>query len=115
MAHHLGGQRLAAGDDRDQFGEHPLGERDVGGFTGQRHRVAAHVQFGGQDALEGAQVFVSGAEQAHDEVGRNVDAAANLRCRRTSSVGLAGRHVVPMPAFCGVAAWSRTAQSTAVM
>ena len=75
------GQRLAAGDDRDQFGEHPFGERDVGGFAGQRHRVAAHVQIGGQEALECAQIFVGGTEQAHDEVGRNVDAAANRRCR----------------------------------
>jgi hypothetical protein len=93
VAYHLGGQRLAAGDNRHEFGEHSFGECDVSGLTGECHRVAAHVQICGQNALEGAQVFVSGTEQAHDEVGRNVDAAANLRCRRTSSVGFAGRHV----------------------
>ena len=31
-----------------------------------------------QDAFERTQIFVGGTEQAHDEVGRNVDAAANL-------------------------------------
>ena len=99
VAHHLGGQRLAAGDDRHEFREHPFGERDVGGLTGERHRVAAHVQICGQNAFECAQIFVSGTEQAHDEIGRNVDAAANLRCRRTSSVGLAGGHVVSDACF----------------
>jgi len=54
-----------------------------------------------RNAFECAQVFVSGTEQAHDELGRNVDAAANLRCRRTSSVGLAGVTWFLMPAFCG--------------
>jgi hypothetical protein len=39
------------------------------------------MQIGGQGAFECAQVFVSGTQQAHDEVGWNIDAAANLRGR----------------------------------
>jgi hypothetical protein len=35
------------------------------------------VDIGGQDALERAQILVGGTQQAHDEVGRNIDAAAN--------------------------------------
>src|ERR1700722_2617346 len=85
--------------DRHQFGERPLGERDVSGFAGQRHGVAAHMQIRGQEAFESAQVFVGGTEQAHDEIGRNIDAAANRRYRRTSSVGFAGRHVRPNACF----------------
>jgi hypothetical protein len=99
VAHHLGRQRLATGHDRDEFADHPFGERHVGGLTREGHRVATDMQICGQDAFEGTQVFVSGTEQAHDEIGRNVDAAANLRCRRTSSVGLAGRHVVSYACF----------------
>jgi hypothetical protein len=57
------------------------------------------MQIGGQNALQCAQVFVGGTQQAHDEVGRNIDAAAYLRCRRISSVGLAGRHVVSDACF----------------
>jgi hypothetical protein len=49
------------------------------------------VDIGRQDALECTQVLVSGSKQAHDEVGRNIDAAANGRVR--VSVRLAGRHV----------------------
>ncbi len=77
MPHHLRGQRLAAGRDRDQFGDHPLGERHIGRFAGKGERVATGMDVGRQDALECAQILVGGTEQAHDEVGRNIDAAAD--------------------------------------
>ena len=99
VAHHLRRQRLAAGHDRDQFGDHPLGERDVGRLTREGDGVAAHMQVGVQGAFQGAQVFVCRTQQAHDEIGRNVDTAANLSVGLqgpscVSSAGFAGRHVV---------------------
>ena len=57
----------------------------------------------GEDALEGAQIFVGGTQQAHDEVGRNIHAAANGRVR--VSVRLAGRHLGFSASFW-VLAWS---------
>ena len=64
-------------DDRDQFGDRPLGQRDVGGLAGQGDGVAADVDVGRQAAFERAQILVGGTEQAHDEVGRNIDAAVH--------------------------------------
>ncbi len=97
----FGGEPLAAGHDRDEFGDHSLGQRHIGGLAGERQRVAAHMDIGRQDALECAQVLVGGSKQAHDEVGRNIDAAANGRVR--VSVRLAGRHVGLSACFLGLA------------
>ncbi|WP_283613363.1 hypothetical protein [Mycolicibacterium poriferae] len=44
----VGGQPLSAADDLDELGDHPLGQRDVGGFTGQRDGVAADMDVGGE-------------------------------------------------------------------
>jgi len=95
----IGCQSLAAGHDRDQFGNHSLGQRDVSRLAGQGERVTTHVNIGGEDALECAQILVGGTQQAHDVVGRNIDAAAN-RCVRVS-VRLAGRHVALSACFLG--------------
>ena len=101
VPHDLRCQRLSAGHDRYQLGDCPFGERDVGRFTREGHRVAPHMQVGVQDAFEGAQILVGRTEQAHHEVGRNIDAATNLR-RCVSSAGLAWRHV----AFDACFLWS---------
>ncbi|WP_283606892.1 hypothetical protein [Mycolicibacterium poriferae] len=71
----VGRQPLSAADDLDEFGDHPLGQRDVGGLTGQRDGVAADMDVGGQQPLESTQVFVGGPQQAHDQIGRNCHAA----------------------------------------
>ena len=99
VAHHLRRQRLAAGHDGDQLGDHPLGERDVGRFAREGDGIAAHMQVGAQYPFEGAQILVCRTQQAHDEIRRNVDAAANLSVGLqgpscVSSAGLAWRHVV---------------------
>ena len=99
MPHRLGCQLLTTGHDRDQFGNHSLGKRDVGRLAGQGERIAAYVNIGSQNALEGAQIFVGGTQQAHDEVGRNINAAANRFVR--VSVRLAGRHVELSACFLG--------------
>ncbi|GAA2783116.1 hypothetical protein GCM10010533_21740 [Mycolicibacterium pallens] len=59
------------------------------------------MHIGREAAFEGAQVFVSGTQQAHDEVGRNSHAAAHLAVIRASSGRLAGRHVVFEACFLG--------------
>ena len=69
---------MTAGHDRYQFGDRPLGQRHVGGLTRDGDGVAPHMQVGAQSAFEGTQIFVCRTQQAHDEIGRNVDAAANL-------------------------------------
>ena len=49
---------LAAGHDRDQLGDHPLGQRDIGRFAREGDGVATHMQVGAQDAFQGAQILV---------------------------------------------------------
>ncbi|GFG80365.1 hypothetical protein MPRG_36410 [Mycobacterium paragordonae] len=78
------------------------------------------MQFGLKGAFQGAQILIGPAEQAHHEVGRNIDAAANLGVglpgyTSFSGAGLAGRHVVSAACFLAYGAWlKRPAQSTAV-
>ena len=43
-----------------EFGDHPLGQRDVGRLAGQGERVAADMDIGSEDALECAQILVGG-------------------------------------------------------
>jgi hypothetical protein len=64
------------------------------------------MQIGAQCAFEGTQILVCRTKQAHDEIGRNVDAAANLSVGQpgsscVSSTGLAGRHVASDACFLG--------------
>ncbi|GAB7143394.1 hypothetical protein LRC484719_19820 [Mycobacterium riyadhense] len=62
------------------------------------------MQVGTQGAFEGPQVLVGRTKQTHDEVGRNINAAAN-QCvglpgsNGVSSAGLAGRHVASDACF----------------
>ena len=89
-------------DDGDQLGDDALGQRDVGRSAGQGHGVAAHVDVGGEESFECAQILVGGTEQAHHEVGRNIDAAAY---GRRGGVCLAGCHVEVFACFLCSGDW----------
>ena len=62
MANHLGCQRLTVGDDGDQLGNYPLGERDVSRLTREGDRIATHMQIGAQYAFERAQILICRTE-----------------------------------------------------
>ena len=73
-------------------------------LTREGDGIATHMQIGAQCAFEGAQVLICRTQQAHDEIGRNIDAAADLSVgvpgsSCVSSAGLAGRHVVSDACF----------------
>ncbi|BBX11256.1 hypothetical protein MNVM_03370 [Mycobacterium novum] len=67
------------------------------------------MQVGGQQAFQGAQVLICGTQQTHDEVGWNIDTAANLRGRHGSG-GIAGRHGVFDACFLVSAGYQRVSR-----
>ena len=81
-------------DEVDEFGDDALGRGYLGGFTGQCHLVAADVDVGGQELLEGTQVDVTRAEQPEHDSGRDFDSGCDPRPARLRTAGL--------PALVGV-------------
>ena len=60
MPHGVRGEPLATGHDRHEFGDHPLGQRDIGRLAGQGQRVAAGMDIGGEDVFQSPQILVGG-------------------------------------------------------
>jgi hypothetical protein len=82
---------LTAGEHGDEFGHDAFGQGDVGGLTAEGDLVAA-TWMSAVSRFSGHAGCVGRAEQAHDGVGRNSD-AASYRSGDRASGRLAGRHV----------------------
>ena len=75
---------------RHELLDHPLGQRHIGGLTGEGDRIPAYVDVGVEETFEFTQVRVGGTEESEHGLGGQFDAGTHRPGRWTRTVTIAG-------------------------